>query len=197
MEIFIADTGCTTSSIPLSVAKTHNLKVSQVDKDEPDMKTYNGLGLKIVGQTKLYLKIKTRRGFTSKKLLHALVVDHSYDREILISWDNCLAYGIIPESFPYLDMDEDSDNQEENVNSIKTDVDSEDDETSKNRRTQEDKNPELFQKLLNEAISKIESREKEEENRKIAERLRKKYLKKYSDVFKKKLEREDTMKCKK
>ena len=58
MEICIADTGCTTSCIPLSVAKTHNLKVRLVGEDEPDMKTYNGLGLKIVGQTKLYSKIK-------------------------------------------------------------------------------------------------------------------------------------------
>ena len=75
-------------------------------------------------------------------------------------------------------MDEDSDNQEENVNSVKTDNDSEDDETSKNRRNQVDKNPEMFQKVLNEAILKIESKAKEEENRKIAEILREKYLKK-------------------
>ena len=45
----------------------------------------------------------------------------------------------------------------------------------------------MFKEVLEEAISKIESKEKEEENRKIAEMLRKKYLKKYSDVFKKKL----------
>ena len=126
------------------------------------MKTYNGLGMKIVGQTKLYMKIKTRRGFTSKKLLHALVVDHSYDREVLISWDNCLAYEIIPESFPYPDMDEDSDIQNENVNSCREENNSEEEETSKNRRTQEEKNPELFKKVLEEAISKIKSKEKEE-----------------------------------
>ena len=119
-----------------------------VDEDEPDMKTYNGLGLKIVGQTQLYLKIKTRRGFTTKKLLHALVVDHSYDREILISWDNCLAFGIIPKSFPYPDIDSDSDKQEENDNSDETDNDSEDDETNKNRRTQEDKNPDTFSESI-------------------------------------------------
>ena len=47
----------------------------------------------------------------------------------------------------------------------------------------------MFQKVLNKAILKIESKEKEEENRKIAEMLRKKYLKKYSDVFKKKSEK--------
>ena len=135
MEVGIADTGCTTSCIPLSLAKSHNLKVTKVDEDEPDMKTYNGLGMKIVGQTKLYMKIKTRRGFTSKKLLHALVVDHSYNREVLISWDNCLAYGIIPESFPYPDFDKVSDNQEENDNSAKTYVDSEEDKTFKNGRT--------------------------------------------------------------
>ena len=34
----------------------------------------------------------------------------------------------------------------------------------------------MFQKVLNEAISKIESEEKEEEDKKIEEKLRKKYL---------------------
>ena len=87
-----------TSCIPLSVAKTHNLKISKVDEDEPDMKSYTGSGMKVVGQTKFYIKIKTRKGYTSKKLLHCLVVNHSYDREILISWDNCILFGIIPEN---------------------------------------------------------------------------------------------------
>ena len=48
-----------------------------MDTDEPEMRTYNGLDLNIVGQTHLYLKIKTKKGFTTKKLLHALVIDHS------------------------------------------------------------------------------------------------------------------------
>ena len=34
LKICIADTGCTTSCIPLSVAKTHKLKVKPVDTDE-------------------------------------------------------------------------------------------------------------------------------------------------------------------
>ena len=77
LEVGIADTGCTTSCIPLALAKSHNLKISKVDKDEPDMKSYTGSGMKIVGQTKLYIKIKTKRGYTSKKLLHSLVVHYS------------------------------------------------------------------------------------------------------------------------
>ena len=85
LEVGIGDTGCTTSCIPLSVAKSHNLKVSKVNKDEPDMKSYTGSGMKVVGQTKLHIKIKTKKGYTSKKLLHSLVVDHSYDWEVLIS----------------------------------------------------------------------------------------------------------------
>ena len=96
-----------------------------VDEDEPDMRTYNGSDINIVGQTHLYLKIKTKKGFTTKNLLHALVIDHSYDREILISWDNCLAFGIIPKSFPLPDIDSDSDKQEENDNTNETDNDSE------------------------------------------------------------------------
>ena len=66
LEIYIADTGCTTSCIPLYVAKTHKLNVKPVDTDEPEMKTYNGLDLNIVGQTHLYLKIKTKKGFMTK-----------------------------------------------------------------------------------------------------------------------------------
>ena len=49
--------------------------------------------------------------------------------------------------------------------------------------------------MLDEAISRIKSKEKDEENRKIAEGIKKKYLKKYADVFKKKLERGDKIKC--
>ena len=48
-----------------------------------------------------------------KKLLHALVIDHSYNREILISLDNCLPFGIIPKTFPLPDIDTDSDESED------------------------------------------------------------------------------------
>merc|ERR1712098_203401 len=51
LETCIADTGCTTSSIPLSVAKTHRLKVKPVDIDEPEMRTFDGSDLNIVGLT--------------------------------------------------------------------------------------------------------------------------------------------------
>ena len=112
-----------------------------------------------------------------KKLLHALIIDQSYDREILISWDNCLAFGMIPNTFPLPDSESDSDengnkdhNQDEQDNNenIKSDTDQTDTDTddnqpdNKNRRTKEDKNPEMFQKVINEAISKIEDKEKEE-----------------------------------
>ena len=115
LEVGIGDTGCTTSCIPLSVAKTHNLKISKVKEDKPDMRSYIGSGMKVVGQTKFYIKIKTRKGYTSKKLLHCLVVNHSYDHEILISWDNCILFGIIPENFPYCFLDDDSDSANKNV----------------------------------------------------------------------------------
>ena len=97
------------------MAKTHNLKISKVNEDEPDMKSYTGSGMKVVGQTKFYIKIKTRKGYTSKKLLHCLVVDHSYDCEILISWDNFILFVIIPENFPYCFLDDDSDSANKNV----------------------------------------------------------------------------------
>ena len=53
----------------------------------------------------------------------------------------------------------------------------------------------IFQRVLKEAISKLESKEKEDEDKKIAEMPRKKYLKKYSDVFKKKWGKGDTIRC--
>ena len=49
----------------------------------------------------------------------------------------------------------------------------------------------MVKKVLEEAISKIESKEKNKESRKIAEGIKKKCLRKYSDVVKKKLERGD------
>ena len=77
-----------------------------------------------------------------KKLLHALVIDHSYDREILISWDNCPAFGIIPNTFPLPDSESDSDengnkdhNQDEQDNNenIKSDTDQTDTDTYDNQ----------------------------------------------------------------
>ena len=52
-------------------------------------------------------------------------------------------------------MDEDSDIENENVDSCREEGNSEEEEKSKNRRTQEEKNPELFKKVLEEVILKI------------------------------------------
>ena len=49
--------------------------------------------------------------------------------------------------------------------------------------------------MLDEAIANIESKENNEKNKRIAEEIRKKYLKKYSDIFKEKLEKGDKVKC--
>ena len=49
--------------------------------------------------------------------------------------------------------------------------------------------------MLHEANAKIESKENNEKNKRIAEEIRKKYLKKYSDIFKEKLEKGDKVKC--
>ena len=75
LETAIGDTGCTTSCIPLKMAKSHGLKIEEVDPDEPKMKSYQGAGMKIVGQTRCFLQIQHKKGFTTKKLLHALVVE--------------------------------------------------------------------------------------------------------------------------
>ena len=90
--------------------------------------------MKVVGQTKFYINIKTWKGYTSKKLLHCLVVDHSYDCEILISWDNCILLGIIPENFPYCFLDDDSDSANEDVEYNKEEENPEKEESTKNRR---------------------------------------------------------------
>ena len=100
--------------------------------------------------------------------MHCLVVNHSYDREILISWDNCIAYGIIPESFPYCFLDDDSDSANKDVKCDKEEENPEKEESTKNRRQKEEENPELFKKVLDEAIARIKLKEKDEENMKMA-----------------------------
>merc|ERR1712081_39648 len=110
-----------------------------------------------------------------------------------ISWDNCILMGIIPKSFPYyfLEEDLDSDSTKEDVKCDKEKVNSDNEEESINRRLKEEDNPELFKKVLHEAIANIESKETDEKNKRIAEDIRKKYLKKYADIFKEKLEKGD------
>merc|ERR1711954_362978 len=148
--------------------------------------------MKTRGQTKCFIQIQHRKGFTTKKLLHALVIENAYDQEILISWDNCILIGIIPESFPYCNMEHDVEPQsDENQNA----EEKENKEESQNRRTQSVENPKLLQNVINNAIERIENKESEEKNRKTAESMRKKFLKKYSDVFKETLEKGDKVRC--
>ena len=149
------------------MAKMHNLKIEKVNHNEPEMKSYQGSGMEVVGQTKFFLQIQTRKCFTMKKMLHCLVVDKTYDHEILISWDNCILMGIIPESFPYCFLEEDleSESKEENAEKEKEEENTENDEGSKNRRLKEVDNPELFRQVLNQAIENIESKDAQEENK--------------------------------
>merc|ERR1712081_73036 len=139
--------------------------------------------MKIKGQTKCFIQIQHGKWFTSKKLLHALVIEDAYDREILISWDNCILMGIIPESFPYCNMEHDVDQQSnENHNA----EEKENKEESQNRRTQSVENPKLLQDVINNAIERIENKESDEKNRKTAESMRKKFLKKILRCFERK-----------
>merc|ERR1711954_407281 len=171
------------------MAKMYNLKIEEFDHDKPKMRSYQGSGMQVVGQTKFFLQIQTRRCFTTKKMFHCLIVDNAYDNKILISWDNCVIMGIIPESFPYCHLEEDleQETREDNKEEEKEEEEKEKEGESKNRRAKEVENPELFKHVLNQAIEKIENKEAKERNRKIAEDIRKKYLKKYQDDFKEKL----------
>merc|ERR1711954_148524 len=179
------------------MAKMYNLKIEEFDHDKPKMRSYQGSGMQVVGQTKFFLQIQTRRGFTTKKMFHCLIVDNAYDNQILISWDNCVLMGIIPESFPYCHLEEDlePESREDNNEEEKEEEEKENDGESKNRRAKEVENPELFKQVLNQAIANIENKEAQEKNRKIAEDMKKKYLKKYHYVFKEKLERGDKVNC--
>ena len=100
--------------------------------------------------------------------------------------------GIIPESFPYCNMEHDVDQQsDENQNA----EEKENKEESQNRRTKNIENPKLLQNVINQAIERIENKESEEKNKRTAEEMRKKFLKKYADVFKEILEKGDKVRC--
>ena len=179
LEMCIPDTGCTSSCIPLSIAKTHRLKINPVDADEPPMRAFNGSKLNIIGQTKFYLKFKKPGGFTAKKLMHALVIDEAYDREILISWIDCLAFGIISNIFPLPDdtdpenfnneEDDSSDNESEDESDTESESQDSENETNqynKNRRVSEAEQPEIFMDVIQEAISRLENKQRQEEDQK-------------------------------
>ena len=84
-----------------------------------------------------------------------------------------------------LDSDDDSDSDSDSIS-----LDPEDNSTdNKNMRTNENEHLASFQKIINEAISRIEDKQKEEEDKKEAEQVRQKFLKKYSDVFTKNSEK--------
>ena len=94
--------------------------------------------MKIVGQTRCFLQIQHKKDFTTKKLLHALVVEGAYDQEILISWDNCILMGIVPENFPYWNLEDDLEPEQKEDSK---EEEKENEEESKNRRAKEVENP--------------------------------------------------------
>ena len=73
------------------------MKIREPDPDEPGMLGYGENRVDIVGQVSFYFKA---RRFQRKKLVKALVSD-THTREILLSWQTLLKWGIISESFPY------------------------------------------------------------------------------------------------
>ena len=52
----VPDTGCTSCTIPVAVAKEHGLKICKCDVDEPGMEAYGGSRVDIIGQVSFYYK---------------------------------------------------------------------------------------------------------------------------------------------
>ena len=103
--------------------------------------------------------------------------------------------GIIPESYPYCYLEDDLEEEFVEENKEKEEANPPEEKDSQNRRVKETGNLELFKQVLNQAIEKIESKEALEREKRIAEEMKKKFLKKYKDVFKEKLEKGDKVKC--
>ena len=81
MEV-VPDSGCTISCIPEELARKHHLKINPVDDDEPEISTYGGATLSIVGQTRIFLTcVKTK----AKKMLNAIVIRGAAEQTILLS----------------------------------------------------------------------------------------------------------------
>ena len=77
------------------------------------MPSFDGSEWNVVGQAWLFFKIKGPNGYTPKKMLHCLIVNHFYDREILLSCGECLSYGMITNNCPYPMSEMDSEENEE------------------------------------------------------------------------------------
>ena len=77
----IPDSGCTSTTVPIAVAKEHGLKINKCDWDEPGMEAYGGSKVDIIGQVTFYYK---PRRFKQKRLVRALV-SNIPGKEILLS----------------------------------------------------------------------------------------------------------------
>ena len=93
----IPDTGCTSSTCPIAVVKEHGLQMKEVDFNEPGMEGFGGSHIDIIGQVSFYYQ---PRRFSKKKLIKALV-SNTPGKEMLISWQLLLKWGVITKSFPY------------------------------------------------------------------------------------------------
>ena len=95
-EKFCPDTGTTVPIIPKRIAVRNNLKIEELDHDEPGCESASGHDMKIVGQTKFWVQFDN---FKYKKQVHGLVSDEDGD-EILLDKSTLIEWSIIPSNFP-------------------------------------------------------------------------------------------------
>ena len=122
----------------------------------------------------MFLKIK---GTRSIKMITALIVEKTHDREIILSWNDCKAWGIIPAQFP-LPMD-----MHENTEDL----------PNKTMRTLS--NPENLIEEVVDSTRQKNANSLDKQDEKEAEKLKNYFLKKYSEVFRDSLEKGDVIKC--
>ena len=177
LETCIPDTGCTASCISKSIPLSHRLQINPLDKDELKMTSFDGSELNIIGQTKMHLRVK---GSRSTKMIHTLIVEVAHDREILLSWVDCLAWGIITPQFP-MPMNTPGDNKD-SPNSI--------------RRTSSGTSGNTIQEVVDSSRPR-NPQSLDKQDQKEAAKLKQHFLKKYPDVFRDHLEKGDVIKCEK
>ena len=96
-EKLVPDIGCTIPCIPETVARSHSLKITELDSDEPDCQAYSGSSLTLTGQTTFWVDID---GLPNRRYVKVLVV-RGGTQEILLSWQILKKWGVIGDTFPF------------------------------------------------------------------------------------------------
>ena len=180
---FCCDTGCSTNLMPTRMAALNGLKWSPVDPDEPQYRSVTNQKLDVIGQTSCFVKLEK----VKKPVKLSFIVVLEDGNEALVSLDTLKDLSIVSQNFP---CPMDSTIRDHKAMRV---VAEEQEDESYEQNEEEKKKFSLQERVdnLRQQLRSEKTNEKEWEEERKCEEMKKKWLEDYADIFKEDLSKED------